>query len=151
MGAKIKKEVKLTTSKEEKLISRLTPAIPVMGLIVMATMGTYISSPLVKGNNKALIIFAAVALLGLLFAFSTYCWQLKADEKGVTVHTVFGDKTVFYDNIKKVEIHLVAGTFSSYSLKLKNDKDFVKVYPIMTNSIQLLERLKRLGIKVVEM
>ena len=150
MGAKLKKETKMTISKEEKLISRLTLAIPAMGVIVMATMGTYISSPLIAGNQKAVIAFSALAVLGVVFSFCAYCWQLKADEKGVTVHTVFGDKTVFYDNIKKIEIHLIAGTFTSYSLKLKNDKTFVKVYPVMTNSIELLERLKRLGIKVVE-
>ena len=98
------------------------------------------------------MIFVAIALVGVIYAFGTYIWRLKADAKGISEHHLLkGDRTVYYDNIKRVEIHKIAGTFLYYSLILKNDKTFVRVYPVMTNSIEILERLRKLGIKVVEM
>ncbi len=152
MAAKIKKEVKATVSTDADILSKYTLAIPSMGIIVLATMGTYASSPLVAANRSALIAFIAIALLGVVFAFATYIWRLKADAKGISEHSLRkGDRTVYYDNIKKVEVHKIGGTFLYYSLILKNDKTFVRVYPVMTNSIEILERLRKLGIKIVEM
>ena len=40
MAAKIKKEVKATVSTDADILSKYTLAIPAMGIIVMATMGT---------------------------------------------------------------------------------------------------------------
>ncbi len=152
MAAKIKKEVKATVSTDADILSKYTLAIPSMGVIVLATMGTYATSPIVAGNKNAVIAFVALAILGVLFAFATYIWRLKADARGVSEHHILkGDRTVYYDNIKRVEIHKIAGTFLYYSLILKNDKTFVRVYPVMTNSIEILERLRKLGIKIVEM
>lgn len=152
MAAKIKKEVKATVSSDADILSKYTLAVPSMGIIVLATMGTYASSPVVAANKKALIIFVAIALLGVIYAFGTYIWRLKADAKGISEHHLLkGDRTVYYDNIKRVEIHKLAGTFLYYSLILKNDKTFVRVTPLMTNSVEILERLRKLGIKIVEM
>lgn len=152
MAAKIKKEVKATVSTDADILSKYTLAIPAMGIIVLATMGTYASSPVVAANRKALLIFVAIALLGVVYAFGTYIWRLKADARGISEHHLLkGDRTVYYDNIKRVEIHKIAGTFLYYSLILKNDKTFVRVYPVMTNSIEILERLRKLGIKIVEL
>ena len=152
MAAKIKKEVKATVSTDPDILSKYTLAVPSMGLIVMATMGTYVSSPVVAGNRNAVIAFVTLAILGVVFAFGAYIWRLKLDARGVSVHSLLkGDRTVFYDNIKRVELHRIGDTFLYYSLILKNDRSFVKVNPLMTQSVEILERLKKLGIKVVEM
>ncbi|MBR5267482.1 MAG: hypothetical protein IKU20_04745 [Lachnospiraceae bacterium] len=152
MAAKIKKEVKMTVSNDADILSKYTLAIPSMGVIVLATMGTYASSPLVAANRTALMIFVGLAILGVIYAFGTYIWRLKADAKGISEHHLLkGDRTVYYDNIKCVELHKIGGTFLYYSLILKNGKAFVRVYPVMTNSIEILERLKKLGIKINEM
>ena len=84
MAAKIKKEVKATVSTDADILSKYTLAIPAMGIIVMATMGTYASSPVVAANRKALMIFVAIALVGVIYAFGTYIWRLKADAKGLS-------------------------------------------------------------------
>ncbi len=150
MAAKIKKEVKATVSTDADILSKYTLAIPSMGIIVLATMGTYASSPLVAANRNALMIFVAMAILGVVFAFGTYIWRLKADAKGISEHHLLkGDRTVYYDNIKRVEIHKIAGTFLYYSLILKNDKTFVRVYPGMAYSVEILRGLRKLGIKIV--
>lgn len=152
MAAKIKKEVKTTVSTDADILSKYTPVVPCMGIIVLATMGTYASSPIVSANRNALIAFVSIAILGVLFAFAKYIWRLKADAKGISEHSLLkGDRTVYYDKIKRVEIHKISGTFLYYSLILKNDKTFVRVYPVMTNSVEILERLRKLGIKIVEM
>ena len=101
MAAKLKKEVKMTVSNDADILSKYTLAVPSMGIIVLATMGTYASSPLVAANRKALLIFVGLAILGVIYAFGTYIWRLKADAKGISEHHLLkGDRTVYYDNIK---------------------------------------------------
>lgn len=151
MGMKVKKEAKMTVSAEPELQAKFTLAVPSMGLIIMATMGTYMSSPLVASNRKASMVFLALAVLGVFFAFCTYVWRLTAGEKGVTVNAVpGGERKILYDDIKRVEVRRLNGIILSCSLIRKNDKVFVRVYPVMTNCGAFLERLRRLGVKIVE-
>ncbi len=151
MATKIKKEVKATVSADPELRSKYTMTVPAMGIIVIATMGTYMSSPAISSNGNAMAALLFVLALGGAFSICTYMWRMKADAKGITVFSIFkGERTVYYDSIKRIEIHKISTTFTSYALILKNDKAFVKINPLMTNSIPLLERLQKLGIKVVE-
>lgn len=154
MGVKIKKEpqVKTIVSTEEDLKSRLTLAVPCMGIILMAVMGTYASSPLIAGNTKAVTVFWAIAAVGVVYSFCMYMWKLTAGPKGITVRSmVSGERTILYDNIKRVEVKKMAnGDILCYTLIRKNDKKFLRMYPVMTNCGALLERLRRLGVKIVE-
>ena len=152
MGAKIKKEqpVKAVISTEEDLKSKLTLAIPAMGIILMAVMGTYASSPLVAGNAKAVMAFWAIGAVGVVYAFCMYGWKLTADAKGLRVVRIGGERSVLYGDIKKVEVTKIGGEIAWYTIFKKNDRKFVRMYPVMTNCGALLERLRKLGIKVVE-
>lgn len=152
MGAKIKKEqpVKAVVSTDEDLKSKLTLAVPAMGIILMAVMGTYASSPVVAGNAKAVAVFWAIAAVGVVYAFCMYGWKLTADAKGLRVVRIGGERSVLYGDIKKVEVTKIGGELAWYTIIKKNDRKFVRMYPIMTNCGALLERLRKLGIKVVE-
>lgn len=153
MGVKIKKEAKgkVTVSTEEDLVSKLTLAVPSMGLILMAVMGTYASSPIVAGNSAAVTVLWAIAALGVAYSFCMYMWKLTAGPKGITVRALpGGERTILYDNIKRVEVKKINGEIAWYTLIKKNDRKFLRMYPVMTNCRALLERLGRLGIKIVE-
>lgn len=143
--------MKATVSAEPELMAKFTLAVPSMGLIMMAVMGTYMSSPLVSANRNASMVFLALAALGVFFAFCTYVWRLTAGEKGITVNAVpGGERKILYGDIKRIEVHKLNDIILSYSLIRKNDRVFARVYPVMTNCGALLERLRRLGIKIVE-
>ena len=152
MAVKIKKETpkKTIISNEEKLFCKLTLAIPCMGIILMAVMGTYMNSPLIAGNQKATMIFMGIGALGVVYAFAMYIWRLIADQRGLTKHTLLGDKTILYDYIKRVEIKKYNEDVIYYNIIAKNDKKFICVTALVVNNMVLLERLKKLGIKVVE-
>lgn len=152
MGVKIKKEpqTKAIISTDEDLRSKLTLAVPAMGIILMAVMGTYASSPIVAGNTKAVTVFWAIAAVGVIYAFCMYGWKLTADAKGLRIVKIGGERTVLYDNIKRVEVTKIGGELAWYTIIKKNDRKFVRMYPVMTNCGALLERLKKLGIKIVE-
>ena len=152
MGVKIKKETqaKAIVSTEEDLKSKLTLAIPAMGIILLAVMGTYASSPIVAGNAKAQAVFWAIAAVGAVYAFCMYGWKLTADSKGLRVVRIGGERTVLYANIKRVEVTKIGGEIAWYTIIKTNDRKFVRMYPVMTNCGALLERLRKLGIKIVE-
>lgn len=153
MGVKIKKEVpkKVTISAEEDLKSRLTLAVPCMGVILMAVMGTYASSPVIAGNAKAVTIFWALAAVGVIYSFCMYMWKATAGQKGITVRSLIsGERTILYDNIKKVEVKKINEDILYYTVIRKNDRKFLRMYPVMTNCGAMLERLRKLGVKIVE-
>ncbi len=151
MAAKIKKEVKATVSAEADLHSKLTLAVPCLGIIFMAAMGTYATSPMVSANKNALYAFLCLAGLGAFWTVCTYMWKMTAGSKSITVRTIIrGERTTSYDLIKKVEVHKSGDMILYYALQHKNGKVFLKMYPFMTNCIEFLERLRRLGIKIVE-
>ena len=152
MGAKIKKEtqVKAIVSTEEAIRCKWTLAVPAMGIILLAVMGTYASSPIVAGNANAIAAFWAIGALGALYAFCMYGWKLTADTKGLRLVKIGGEKSVLYSDIKKVEVTKIGSEIAWYVIINKNDRKFVKVYPVMSNCGALLERLRKLGIKVIE-
>ena len=153
MGAKIKKEApkKTIISTEEKLFCKYTLAVPCMGLILMAVMGTYAGSPLLAGNTKAIAIFVGLAAIGVLFAFNMYLWRLIADQRGLTRHGVLlGEKSIPYDHIKCVEVKKYNEDVIYYNIIAKNGRKFMRVTALVVSYNVLLERLKKLGIKVVE-
>ncbi len=151
MAVKIKKDVKTTVSTDPDIKTKYTLAVPCVGLVIAATMGTYVTSPLISGNRNALYVFVALAGLGCLFAAATYIWTMTADSKGVKVHTLLsGDRVILYDKIKKVEVSRWKGGFVSYKIIRMNDKVFVNAKPMMTHNGEMLERFKKLGVKIVE-
>lgn len=151
MGVKVKKQVKAVVSAEPDLQSKYTLAVPSMGLIVMATMGTYATGPLAAGNKNAMIVFVALAILGVAFSFCTYMWKATADARGIKVHSILkGERVLFYSNMKKVEVRKMNDTIISYTIINIENKRFLKMYLVMTNCGALLERLRKLGIKIVE-
>lgn len=151
MGVKVKKEVKKTVNTEEAILSKFALVIPSMGLIFLATMGTYLSAPAIQANAKVSMVFMALMALGAIFALFTYMWRMKLGEKGVSVMPFLrGERTLFYDAIKKVEVHRIGDIVIYYSIIRKNDRVFARVYCYMTNCGEMLERLRKLGVKIVE-
>lgn len=153
MGVKIKKETpkKMIISTEEEIKSRYTLAVPCMGIILMAVMITYANSPLVAGNSKAVAVFWAIGAIGVLFSFCFYMWKTTAGERGITVRSLIkGERTLTYDNIKKVEVKKIGDDIFYFDIIKKNDRRFLRMYLVMTNSGAILERLRKLGIKIVE-
>ena len=151
MAAKIKKEVKATVSTDADLHSKLTLAVPCLGVVFMAAMGTYASSPVVSANKTALYAFLCLAGLGAFWAVCTYMWKVTAGPKTIEVHPLIGTgRTTTYDLIKKVEVRNAGSAFMSYSLIHKNGRVFLRMYPFMTNCAAFLERLRKLGVKIVE-
>lgn len=153
MGVKIKKEApkNVIVSTEEDIKSRYTLAVPCMGLILMAVMVTYANSPLVSGNANAIAAFWAIGALGVLFSFCFYMWKTTVGAKGITVRSLTkGERTLTYDNIKKVEVKRIGEDIFYFDIIKKNDRRFLRMYLVMTNCSAILERLKKLGIKVLE-
>ncbi|MBQ7795477.1 MAG: hypothetical protein IJ374_02810 [Lachnospiraceae bacterium] len=153
MGAKIKKEPKKTAiiSKDEDIKSKLTTAVPCMGVILMAAMGTYASSPVVAQNSTAVTAFWVIGAIGVAYAFCTYMWRLTAGPKGITVRALpRGERMIPYEYIKRVEVTKISGEIAWFTVIAKNERKFLRMYRVMTNCVELLERLKKLGIKVVE-
>lgn len=153
MGVKIKKEApkNAIVSTEEDIKSRYTLAVPCMGLILMAVMVTYANSPLVSGNASAIAAFWAIGAVGVLFSFCFYMWKATAGAKGITVRSLTkGERTLTYDNIKKVEVKRIGEDIFYFDIIKKNDRRFLRMYLVMTNCGAILERLRKLGIKIVE-
>lgn len=55
-----------------------------------------------------------------------------------------------YEYIKRVEVTKISGEIAWFTVIAKNERKFLRMYRVMTNCVELLERLKKLGIKVVE-
>ena len=153
MAAKIKKETpkKTITCNEEKLFCKFTLAVPCMGLILMAVMGTYAGSPLLAGNVKAITIFMVMAAFGVMFALNMYLWRLIAEQRGLVRKAIIGgERSILYDHIKRIEIKKYKEDVIYYNIIAQNERKYMCVTALVVNYMVLLERLKKLGIKVVE-
>ena len=153
MGVKVKKEVpkKVIVSTDENIVSKLTMAVPCMGIIMMAAMGTYASSPMVSGNKKALITFIVLAGLGMVYTYAMYMWRAVVGQKDITVRAFLrGERTIPYNAIKRVEVKNLGGDLFYFDVIHISDRRFVRMYLVMTNCKAVLERLRKLGIKIVE-
>lgn len=152
MGIKIKKELKPQ--------QRLTPidvkylfAVPLIGVVNIFTMMSFYFKMPAEGMLGAKIFYVFFALVGAGFAYWGFMWKLTSDNKKITIRPAFGAKKEFnYDAIKKMEVHRKKknNNLSYYTLNDENGNIIVKIYPIMNNSGELMERLKRLGVKMEE-
>lgn len=154
MGIKIKKEKKPQAVKLTLLNVKYTLAVPLIGLIDIMTMISFYMNPATDGNMFAKGFYIFFALVGAGFAYWAFMWKLTSDNKRIIVSPVFGaKKEAAYSDIKKVEIHKKKRNkvMVHYSLHGADGKEIVKVYPIMKNCGELLERLKRMEIKIQEL
>lgn len=152
MGMKIKKE--------QKMQQKLTPlhvkyliAVPLLGIAEIVTlMSFYLKMP-EEGMLAAKLFYIFFSLVGVGFAYWGFRWKLTSDQKNIVIRPAFGaGKSIRYDEVKGIEVHKKKRNNSlSYYVILGNDgTEFVKIYPIMNNSGELLTRLDRLGIKMTE-
>lgn len=153
MGIKIKKDVKFQAQKMKELKVKYTFAVPLIGIIDIFTMLSFFFNPATDGMIGAKIFFIFFALVGAGFAYWAFMWNVVSDNKHVTVNPIIGRvKEVNYDKIKKVNIYKKKkrDSLSYYALIGMDDEIIVKIYPIMTNSGDLFNRLKQLDIKMEE-
>lgn len=149
MGIKIKKELK----PQQKLVPlhvKYLMAVPIIGIVDIFTMISFYNKMPAEGMMGAKIFYIFFALVGAGFAYCTFMWKLTSDSKMITVRRPAGSKKeIKYDQIKKVEVHKKKrnNSLSYYTLLDEDGVIFAKIYPIMSGSGELLERLDRLGIK----
>ena len=149
MGIKIKKELK----PQQKLVPlhvKYLIAVPIIGIVDIFTMLSFYNKMPAEGMMGAKLFYIFFALVGAGFAYCTFMWKLTSDNKMITVHRPVGSKKeIKYDQVKKVEVHKKKrnNSLSYYTLLGEDGAVFAKIYPIMSGSGELLERLDRLGIK----
>jgi len=139
---------------------RLTPlkvqyifAVPLLGIVNILTMISFFRNPATDGMIGAKVFFVVCALIGAGFAVWSWFWKVVSDSKGIVLNPVFGSKKALtYDKIKKIEVHKKKkrDSMTSYSIIGMDDKIFVRIYPMMSNSGDLLNRLCQMNIKVDE-
>lgn len=153
MGIKIKKETRPQLQNLPKLKIKYNPAVPVMGIVDVLTMGSFYMNPATDGRIVFKVFFVACALIGVGFTVWGLLWKTTVDGKKIRVSPVFGAaKEVPFSELKKVEIHRKAktGSLIYYELIDGQGEGIVKIYPLMKDSSVLLDRVKRLGIKIEE-
>ena len=149
MGIKIKKELK----PQQKLVPlhvKYLIAVPIVGIVDIFTMLSFYNKMPAEGMMGAKLFYIFFALVGAGFAYCTFMWKLTSDNKMITVRRPVGSKKeIKYDQVKKVEVHKKKrnNSLSYYTLLGEDGAVFAKIYPIMSGSGELLERLDRLGIK----
>lgn len=154
MGMKIKKFDKPQERKMTPLKVQYIFAVPLLGIVNIFTMISFFRNPSTDGMIGAKIFFIVCALIGAAFAVWSWFWKVISDSKGITVNPVFGrTKVLTYDKIKKIEVHKKKkrDSMTSYSIIGTDDKIFVRIYPMMSNSGDLLNRLSQMKIKVEEL
>ena len=138
MGIKIKKELK-PQQKLTPLDVKYLFAVPLIGIVDIFTMISFYNKLPAEGMLGAKIFYIFFALVGAGFAYWGFMWKLTSDSKKLTVRPAFGTKKELkYDALKVIKVHR------------KKRNILVKIYPIMNNSGELMERLKRLGVKIEE-
>ena len=149
MGIKIKKEPKFEAQKLKPLKVKYTFAVPLIGLLDICTMLSFFMNPATDGILWAKAFYIFFALVGAVFAYWGFTWHLISDNKRIIVRPMLGDeKNVSYGNISKVEVHIKKKrkAMAYYSLHDMSGEQIVRIYSIMTNSGELFNRLKQLGI-----
>lgn len=150
---KIKRDTKPQLHKLPVLRIRYSIVVPFMGLIDMMTMISFLMNPVTEGRLFLKVFFVFFAVVGLLFMYWGLVWTTTADGKRIRVRPAFGRaREIALSELKKVVVHKKAksGSMVYYVLLDKNDKEFVKIYPLMRDCGMLLERLKRLRIPIQE-
>lgn len=153
MGIKIKKEEKPQLQKLPRLKLKYTLAVPLIGLLDVLTMGSFFLNPATNGMPVMKGFFVICALIGAGFACWGLMWKTTVDGKRITVQPVLGaKKEVPFSDLKKAVVYKRKknGSLICYELIDVRGDAIVKIYPLMKDSGELLERLKRLGIKLEE-
>lgn len=150
---KIKKDVKPQLQKLPPIKLKYNFVVPFMGVIDMMTMVSFYMNPVTEGRLFLKIFFLFFAAVGLIFAYWGFVWKITADGKRIRVRPAFGRAhEVPFADLKKAIVHKKAKNDSLifYQLIDRNEKEIVKIYPLMRESGLFLERLKRLGIPIQE-
>ena len=153
MGIKIKKNEGSQLEKLPVITLRYSLVVPLMGIVDMLTMASFYMNPAAEGRPALKGFYVVCALIGVVFAVWGLLWKTSVDGKRIRVRPVFGaSRNVPFSDLKTVVIHKKkkSGAFSYYELLDKNGGGIVKVYPLMKDSSLLLERFKRLGIRIEE-
>lgn len=150
---KIKKDVKPQIQNLPALKIKYTLVVPLMGIVDTLTMLSFYRNPATDGNLFAKVFFIVFAVVGAVFAYWGLMWKVTADGKAIKVCPVFSaSRTVPLGELKKAVIYKKKKRDSHicYVLVDVRGEEIVKIYPIMKESSALLERIKRLGIKIEE-
>lgn len=153
MGMKIKKAEQPQLRNLPVLKVRYTMAVPLIGIVDILTMGSFFMNPATDGMIAAKVFFVVFALVGVGFTVWGLFWKLTVDGKRIRVRPVFGKtRELPFSDLASVEIHKKKrnGSLVYYELFDVRGESIVKVYPLMKDSATLLERMKRLGIKIGE-
>lgn len=150
---KIKKQTVPQIQKLPALKIKYSFVVPFMGFIDMMTMISFYMNPVTDGRIFLKIFFVVFALVGLIFMYWGLMWKITADGKKIRIRPAFGrPREIPFSELKKAVVHKKAKNSSLvfYQLMDRDEKEIVKIYPLMKDSGTLLERLKRLGIPVQE-
>lgn len=153
MGIKIKKDEKPQLHKLPTLKIKYTLAVPLMGILDILTMGSFFLNPATNGMPVMKVFFVICALIGAGFTYWGLMWKTTVDGKKIKVRPAFGAlKELPFSDLKKAVIHKRKrnGSLICYELIDVRGDEIVKIYPLMKDSSALLDRLKRLGIKIEE-
>lgn len=93
------------------------------------------------------------ALIGGTFAYWGLRWKTTVDGKKIRVRPAFSAaKELPFTEIKKAVLHKKKknGSLMYYTLIDSKGQEIVKLYPTMKDSAMLLERLKRLKVRIEE-
>ena len=147
MGIKIKKDTM------PRLKIRYTMAIPLIGIVDILTMGSFYANPVTDGHIMLKIFYVINALIGGTFAYWGLRWKTTVDGKKIRVRPAFSAaKELPFTEIKKAVLHKKKknGSLMYYTLIDSKGQEIVKLYPTMKDSAMLLERLKRLKVRIEE-
>lgn len=150
---KIKKDTRPQLSRLPRLILRYHLMVPAVGLLDALTMAGFFMNPVSEGRWGLKVFYLVCGLAGIGFALWAFLWRASVDGKWILVRPIAGRaKDVPFSDLKKAVIHKKKrnGALVYYQLIDRHDEEIVKIYPIMSESAALLERLKRLGIPVEE-
>ena len=150
---KIKKDTRPQLTRLPRIILRYRLMVPAVGLLDALTMAGFFMNPVTEGRWGLKIFYFVCGLIGVGFVLWGFLWRAAVDGKWIVVRPVVGKaKDVPFTDLKKAVIRKKKrnGSFVYYQLIDRHDGEIVKIYPVMSESAELLERLKRLGIPIEE-
>ena len=153
MGIKIKKDTMPRLEDLPVLKIRYTMAIPLIGIVDILTMGSFYANPVTDGHIMLKIFYVINALIGGTFAYWGLRWKTTVDGKKIRVRPAFSAaKELPFTEIKKAVLHKKKknGSLMYYTLIDSKGQEIVKLYPTMKDRAMLLERLKRLKVRIEE-
>lgn len=153
MGNKIKKFEKPKHRYLPELKIRYNFVVPLVGIVDILTMASFYVNPATDGSLILKSFYLVCAMIGVGFTYWGFMWKITADNSKVRIRPPFGaSREVAYGDIRRVEIHKKKRNKAlvHFTLFGKSGEELVRVYPLMKNSGDFLERLKILEIKITE-